>query len=530
MVDVVLAVAAHLWFKSHEPTSLTAVAATILTLSIPTTLLLLPHVDSCFVALCIAVGAFISTSLESIAIYRLTPLHPLAKYPGPLVCRLTKLWGAWVAYKGKPYLYYKDLHERYGPVVRIGPNELSIADAELLPYILGPSGMPKGPMWTGRRILPSKNFNANNSLTAVRDFRRHAELRKPWNNAFKPASIANYEGMLVARAEQFVQKLETLCKLQESNHEPIDLSMWINYFTFDFMGDLAFGGVYSLLRDGDQDEILLKMRRGIFLPSVIHHIPWIMSLIHKVPFLSKDTRDLGAFGIEQARRRVALTDSIQKKDLFYYLLEGHDTPELALRKAVSSSLLAIVAGSDTTSSVLSNLFYYLLSHPEYFQRLRAALDAVFPPSDLNETINPRQLDDLPLLNAVINETLRLLPPIPTSLQRAPALGSGGKTLGDMYIPEGTAILVSPYVLHRNPKYFSPNPDKFWPDRWLSEDPNDIVDRAAFIPFSLGPANCPGKSLAMIELRYKTCLLVRSFDMSFSDGYDIGEWERALVDR
>jgi cytochrome P450 len=87
------------------------------------------------------------------------------------------------------------------------------------------------PVWTGRRILPSKNFNANNSLTAVRNFRRHAELRKPWNNAFKPASIANYEGMLVARAEQFVQKLKTLCKLQESNDEPIDLSMWINYFT-----------------------------------------------------------------------------------------------------------------------------------------------------------------------------------------------------------------------------------------------------------------------------------------------------------
>ena len=68
---------------------------------------------------------------------------------------------------------------------------------------------------------------------------------------------------------------------------------------------------------------------------------------------------------------------------------------------MSSSLLAIVAGSDTTSFVLSNLFYYLLSHPEYFQRLRAAVDEVFPPSDLNETINPQQLNDLPFLNAVM---------------------------------------------------------------------------------------------------------------------------------
>lgn len=47
-----------------------------------------------------------------------------------------------------------------------------------------------------------------------------------------------------------------------------------------------------------------------------------MPLMHKIPFLSKDTRDLAAFGIEQAKRRVALTDSILKKDLFYYLVRA----------------------------------------------------------------------------------------------------------------------------------------------------------------------------------------------------------------
>jgi len=99
-----------------------------------------------------------------------------------------------------------------------------------------------------------------------------------------------------------------------------------------------------------------------------------------------------------------------------------------------------------------------------------------------------------------------------------------------FIPEGTALLIPPYSLHRNPRYFSPSPNDYWPDRWLSDDPSIILDRSAFIPFSTGQANCPGKPLALLELRYLTCLLVRTFDISFVKGYDPAKWEMELLDR
>jgi len=57
-----------------------------------------------------------------------------------------------------------------------------------------------------------------------------------------------------------------------------------------------------------------------------------------------------------------------------------------------------------------------------------------------------------------------------------------------------------------------------------------LNRAAFIPFSGGPANCPGKPLAIIELRYLTCLLVRTFDIEFREDYNVSKWEEELVDR
>lgn len=88
---------------------------------------------------------FLSTLLASIAIYRLSPLHPLASYPGPVLCRVSKMWTAYIAYNGKLQHYYKTLHDTYGPIVRVGPNEISIVDKEAIPAILGAHGMPKGP-------------------------------------------------------------------------------------------------------------------------------------------------------------------------------------------------------------------------------------------------------------------------------------------------------------------------------------------------------------------------------------------------
>ena len=95
--------------------------------------------------------------------YRLSSNHPLAQYPGPTILKITKLWGAWIAYKGKTNIYLKELHDKYGPTIRIGesfikirdgtelqriwsgPNELSTVEKDLIPLILGNRGMPKGP-------------------------------------------------------------------------------------------------------------------------------------------------------------------------------------------------------------------------------------------------------------------------------------------------------------------------------------------------------------------------------------------------
>lgn len=102
----------------------------------------------------------------------------------------------------------------------------------------------------------------------------------------------------------------------------------------------------------------------------------------------------------------------------------------------------------------------------------------------------------------------------------------------IWVPEGTGVYVPPYVYHRDPRYFSPDPDVFMPERWLKskkEDPSVTMNANAFLAFSAGPANCVGKPLGLLEMRVALASLVQAFDFSFADGWDSDEWEEGLKD-
>lgn len=79
-----------------------------------------PHVSSTLLAFATAFAIYVSVLAASIVFYRLSPFHPLAKYPGPLINRVSKLYMSWISSKGHQHEYYHSLHEQYGDVVRIG--------------------------------------------------------------------------------------------------------------------------------------------------------------------------------------------------------------------------------------------------------------------------------------------------------------------------------------------------------------------------------------------------------------------------
>lgn len=356
----------------------------------------------------------------------------------------------------------------------------------------------------------------------------HAQLRKQWNRAFAPGPLQDYEESLLASGIELIEHLKGVCHGSSDKLGHVDIADYIGRWSFDFMGDLAFGESFGFVRNGDTEGIIQSLKASNEIPTITQMIPWASTFFRSIPFMNKQLGAFAKFAITQAHKRISKVTG--KKDLFYHLAASMniDDDKPPTQVVISNVGIAILAGSDTSSTALSGIMYYLLQYPEYLRRLRKELDATFPPSE-DAPIRLDMLADLQLLNAIINEALRLQPPLASGLQRAPAKNSGGKVVGDMFLPEETAVFVPPYAIHRDPRYFYPKPDEFWPERWYTRSSEVVLNRLAYIPFSHGPANCIGKSLALSELRYITAMLVYNFDFWFEDGYDPSQWTRDMKD-
>ncbi|GJJ07635.1 hypothetical protein Clacol_001839 [Clathrus columnatus] len=383
------------------------------------------------------------------------------------------------------------------------PNELSIVDKNYIFHVLGPGGMPKGPLWDGRRLSPNRVQIP--SAISIRDLELHHQLRKPWNKAFSSGPLSDYDQILVSSAGELLRHLEDTCSASPDKIAHIDISKWISYFSFDFMGALVFGENFDVMKFRDQNQLIDKLNSAMRLIALVQHAPWIGGVIRLIQFGRKESHPLGEFTLRLAQRRAAQVS--KQNDFFYHLLQAIDPEQQTspLPYLVANVSVITVAGSDTASSAMTNAIYYLLCNPLYFSRLQEEIDRSSPLSEVN-AIDLKILATLPLLNAIINETLRLQPPVPSGLQRAPAEKSGAKRLPSM---QNSAVLIPPYVYHRDPRYFFPNPNIFWPERWLPDlkyEGEFRLDRSAFLPFSSGPANCVGKALALQELRVIVSLM------------------------
>lgn len=474
------------------------------------------------------------TFVAALVAYRLSPLHPLYKYPGPPLARITKFYFVFGSMSGKQYLWAKKIHDKYGDIVRIGPNELSFNSPSYVHPILGPGGMPKASFYDGRFYNP--NPAAPHALIGIRIPSEHARRRKAWQTAFSSENQKNYHLIIERRGLQLAECFEKIAR----SGETVDLARWVGRFTYDFMMDLIFDGGSELMRDGDGDGLWDMMEQAYPYAQLISLLPWIAPTLTRYPSLHGFLRALiphyapeglkrfRDFAVAQSTERKARGSN--NKDLFYHFLnasEGSKSPAKAWGEVLSDSSIAIVGGADTTSISLSHTFFFLMTHPDEYKKLREELDA-----EDSDTFDTLRNAHLPYLNAVINETLRLYPPVLSGSPREPLIGSGGLLLGNDFIPEGTTCDIPFYTLHRDPRNFSPSPDEFIPARWLGDASSKYTtNREAFIPFSHGPANCVGKHLAIHELRMIVRLLVERFEFELDEtrGWTRDRWGDNLED-
>lgn len=237
----------------------------------------------------------------------------------------------------------------------------------------------------------------------------------------------------------------------------------------------------------------------------------------------------------QAAARIAVEDP-DRRDFFHYLMAAVD-PETGAKFSMSElwgeSNLLIIAGSDTTSTALASAFFYLVHHPSKLVKATEEVRRTF--QDVEEIVKSQKLGDLVYCRAVLDEGMRMSPPVGGILPRE--VMAGGIEIDGKKIPKGIDVGVSHYAIQHNPSYY-PAPFEFIPERWIAGAEADVqmpasrsttvskedvsIAKSAFTPFSVGPRACIGKNLAYAELLLALARTLYLYDIRLAPGTHVGE--------
>ena len=199
------------------------------------------------------------------------------------------------------------------------------------------------------------------------------------------------------------------------------------------------------------------------------------------------------------------------KNLIELLLgQAEGLPDLEI---VSQIFTFFVAGTDTTSELLTISHYLLATHPEVQAKLR---EEVITQIGKTEEIKYEHISKMEYLNAVIKEALRFGGPV---VRAIPRVATQNFTLEEIEIRKGTVISASIAGVAHNPQYFS-QPDQFRPERWIEKTDIGTIDNSIHLPFSAGSRKCIGEQLALIESKLLLCELVRRFSIELQTPYEL----------
>lgn len=195
------------------------------------------------------------------------------QFPGPLGARFSKAYAVYsgVLNTGSRYFEWQEqVHQKYGSdVIRTGPREVTIYSADAIPLIHGPMS---------KCVKPDSFYGisrdvAGDSLQTTPDKKEHRQRRKIWDHAFNAKALRDYEPRLNRHAISLMSRLK-----EQSSKGPIRITNWINFYSFDVMGDVGFNRSFGMLDKGKEDDVIKLLHDSVESLSIGTHIPWSMVL------------------------------------------------------------------------------------------------------------------------------------------------------------------------------------------------------------------------------------------------------------
>ncbi|KAL6788177.1 cytochrome P450 [Trichoderma sp. SZMC 28012] len=448
------------------------------------------------------------------AIYNIT-LHPLAGFPGPVLAGASYwyegyfdliLWGRYTSEIAR-------MHEKYGPIVRINPDELHCSDPHFIDEIFA--------IGTRKRNKPAHQLRSLGDATfsgfGTADHNLHKLRRAPLTKFFSKLQITKLEPEIHKAVHLLCDKLLRFA----DKKEPFDLTSAYSCFTSDVIAEYCFGENLGFLQ---QDGIEPNFRRAIFsvlnTTYVFRFIPWLKTLASTVPYmakyLSEDVRMLEETlnitiptWIKETKAEMDAGIVRERETIFASLFRSNlPDEEKTIARFAGETMSLFGAGTETTSWTLAVITYYLLTQPEILKKLTEELRTVV---DDPKSLPPwSTLEQLPYLNAVMTEGLRLSYGVSGRTARIATeedlvyhgtwtpKGSKASITLDYVVPRGMAIGMTSVIMHHDEDIF-PNSHSFIPERWLVKGKQRRDMERSFFAFGKGSRQCLGMNLAYCEL-------------------------------
>ncbi|KAK1142200.1 hypothetical protein N8T08_008126 [Aspergillus melleus] len=386
--------------------------------------------------------------------------HPLRHYPGSKFDAGTRLPYTFHLLRGSITPRTKQLHEKYGHIVRVAPDVLSYTCGEAWNDIYGlkqssmRGGFPKDPKY----YIKAPNEASNISNANDQDHRR---LRRVQAHAFSEKALSLQEAYVQTYIDLFISRLGD--EIDSTGKGTINAVQWFNYLTTDIIGELAFGKSFGGLENNEMHPWLKNLfwslktfafsREMSHYPNLIAYA--ILALMVPRGQLMHQKNAI-VFGAEQARKR--LKRGTDRPDFMSYILRHNDKRGMSEEEIAGSSIALIIAGSETTATLMSGLTYLLLKNPSTLQRITSVIRHDFAdPSEMTFLELPKH----EYINAVLSEGLRLYPPAADSLFRV--VPSEGGIVAGQFVPPKTSVTVNLFAAFRSPLNFH-RPNEFIPER------------------------------------------------------------------
>jgi cytochrome P450 len=434
----------------------------------------------------------------ALGLYNISPLHPLFRFPGPRLAAMSFIYELYydLILVGRYSHEIKRMHERYGPIVRINPEELHCNDPDFADEI--------APASTARVRDRHKHFlksfagPAKVATAVTQEHELHRRRKSAVSRFFSRAQILRLEPEILAMAQKMCDKI-----LMCAGEGPVEMIHAFSCFAADTISQYAYGAPFGFL---DQDRWLPNLKPALeSISGTVYLFRFVPLLRHSVAFAPY----LGKFmGVNIAQLMKYMHETIPnlvtkaKKDpakgrIFTELLNSSlPKEEKTLYRLSGEGFSLIAAGSESPANTLVVITYFLLTRPEITACLAEDLKGIDPGN-----LSWCELEQHSYLNGVIYEGLRLSYGMSSRLAMVPRnenlhYQNGGY---QYFIPRGTPIGMSSSIMHHDENIF-PNSYEFMPERWIDSHGQKNKALEKYIAcFGRGTRQCLGMNLALCEL-------------------------------